>query len=132
MSLQYQIKSHVFLLSQNDTTTLSTWKATKKYIYNTDRRKKSEFFHTEFSLRLKTTNTKSTLRRYVQLKKWRHDTVEPPPQKKRSPEMWSLHVHLRWIRPQGVKNLKKKRERGSLSIVKGVGEGGGFEKTAPG
>ena len=87
MSLQYQIKSHVFLLSQNDTTTLSTWKATKKYIYNTDRRKKSEFFHTEFSLSLKTTNTKSTLRRYVQLKKWRHDTVEPPPQKKRSPAM---------------------------------------------
>lgn len=46
--------------------------------------------------------------------------------------MWSLHVHLRWIRPQGVKNLKKKRERGSLSIVKGVGEGGGVRKDSAG
>ena len=32
----------------------------------------------------------------------------------------------------GSQKLKKKRERGSLSIVKGVGEGGGVRKDSAG
>ena len=42
--------------------------------------------------------------------------------------MWSLHMHLRWVWPQGVKNSKILRDRGSLSIVKGAGEGGGSKR----
>lgn len=42
----------------------------KKYIYNTDRRKKSEFFHTEFSLGSKRPTLKV---RYVVTCSWRSD-----------------------------------------------------------
>ena len=62
--------------------------------------------------------------RYVVTCSWRSDGTirwNLHLKKKRSPAMWSLHMHLRWVGPQGVKNSKILRDRGSLSIVKGGG-----------
>ena len=79
-SLQYQIKSLVFLLSQNDTTTLSTWKATKKNTYITQIVEKRV---NSFTPNFRWGSKRPTLKvRYVVTCSWRSDgTIR-----------WNLHL----------------------------------------